>query len=409
MPHTRTSLLGGLLLALAFSGITAADIGAQQDRAGGVGRRSESSRRMASLGGRYVFAGIGIDAYTNPTVWPVLDNAVNDVDSLRLILTEEFGFVSPDEWVLRDEEATRQGIMSLVQDRLPQELEPTDNVVLFFAGHGHTETRRGVETGYIIPRDAKASRSQWIKIEDLLEEVALLDVNHILVILDSCFGGMALNGWAKSGDTGGGEKGAGATSRRVLTSAQANEKAADGGRRFPGNSLFTGWLVEGLRLGIAGSPSPNVNADEFLTSRELFLFLQDRVGGAEGSQQTPAFGRFAVDEGELALWLDSDPFDQRYRMALNMYEEPDALEDFQLLVEDALSIQEVGPRPAYLRYLLSFSQEKDAQTLSALRELEELADSGVDIPMRTNDLRSQLRFMERLCRKGGCGASGGDR
>lgn len=397
----------GLLLAASSLGFSA-EIAQAQDRAGGVGRRNSSSLN-ASNGGRYVFAGIGIDDYANPTAWPVLDNAVNDVDSLATVLTEQFGFVSSDGWVLRDEEATRQEIMTLIQDRLPEELEQTDNVVLFFAGHGHTETRRGVETGYIIPRDAKESRSQWIKIEDLLEEVALLDVDHILVILDSCFGGMALNGWAKSGSSGDDAKGSFTTSRRVLTSAQANEKAADGGGLYPGNSLFTGWLVEGLRLGIAGSPSPNINADEFLTSQELFLFLQDRVGGDEESQQTPAFGRFAIDEGELALWLDSDPFDQRYRLAMNMYGEEDAIEDFELLALDALAIQEEGPRPTYLRYLLASVQDKDAETLAALRELQGLSESGVEIPMLGNDLRSQLRFMERLCGKGGCAAGGGDR
>lgn len=411
MQHPRSLFLAGFMFALMFPGLGPSHIRAQ-DR-GGVGRRSDASQ-MASRGGRYVFAGIGINAYTNPTAWPVLDNAVNDVDSLRVMLTEEFGFTSPDGWVLRDEDATRQGIMSLVQDQLPEELESTDNVVLFFAGHGYTETRRGVETGYIIPRDAKDSRSQWIKIEDLLEEVALLDVDHILVILDSCFGGMALTGWAKSGESDGGQKGSGGTSRRVLTSAQANEKAADGGVRFPGNSLFTGWLVEGLRQGIAdGLGTPNINADEFLTSRELFLFLEDRVGGAEGSTQTPAFGRFAVDQGELALWLDSDPFGQLYRMAVNMYEQNDGseefeVEDFELLVEDALSVQEEGPRPAFLRYRLASSQGKDAEALAALRELEELSASGVEIPMLMNDLTIQLGFMERLCGKGRCSASGGE-
>ena len=47
---------------------------------------------------RYIFAGIGIDAYDAP--WEPLDNAVNDVDSVRAVFVDEFGFDSPDEWVL---------------------------------------------------------------------------------------------------------------------------------------------------------------------------------------------------------------------------------------------------------------------------------------------------------------------
>ena len=55
-------------------------------------------------------------------------------------LLKEIGFDEVLE--LYDEDATRQGILTLLGERAPRIAGPEDLVVIFFAGHGQTETLR---------------------------------------------------------------------------------------------------------------------------------------------------------------------------------------------------------------------------------------------------------------------------
>jgi hypothetical protein len=102
--------------------------------------------------GRSLIAVIGIDAYA---AWPRLDNAVSDATGV-LSLFEQLGFeraVPP----LLDGDATGPALRKLVIDDLAK-LSPSDSLVLFFAGHGHTHSSTvgitSVQTGYVIPVDA---------------------------------------------------------------------------------------------------------------------------------------------------------------------------------------------------------------------------------------------------------------
>lgn len=366
--------------------------------------------------GRYVFAGVGIDAYQAGEIWKELDNAVNDVVRVRETLQEDFGFESPDAWVLTDEEATAAAIRGLV-DRLRQELQPDDNLVFFFAGHG-AEIRDVVggqevgRTGFVVPVDVSLpvnqAPSQYLEIEDLLEALARLPARHVLVILDSCYSGMALEGTFK---TRGGNETQQAkdliqrVSRRVLTSAQADQLAADGGADFPENSLFTGWLVEGLRQAARGDDdgeSPDADRDGMVTVTELYAFVRGRVGSDSQSRQTPDFGAFELDQrGELVLTLERDPFDALYAEAVEAYE-LDKLEQFYQAAEEALGLRPEGARASYLRYLTALTDGDDGLALVSLRDLGRRGDAGEDVPMNPRALANRLRQMERLCAKAGC-------
>ena len=133
--------------------------GAQESRGSGeIGRPANKEGDGPS--GRYVFAGIGIDAYESPE-WKPLNNAINDVDRVRETLRESFDFESPEEWILRDGEATQLAIRQLIDD-LGQNLQPDDNLIFFFAGHGaeRPTTFDGEivsRTGYIVPVSVKGS------------------------------------------------------------------------------------------------------------------------------------------------------------------------------------------------------------------------------------------------------------
>lgn len=254
--------------------------------------------------GRYIIAVIGIDDYT---YWSVLHNAVSDAQGVYKLFVKELNSQASDP-PLFNNDATKDAITELIRDRLRQELQPDDNFVLFFAGHGHTEVSRignkEIKTGYLIPVNArKGRRGDYIDIKSFLEDVGRLPARHILAILDSCHSGLALDDAIKV------FRGGESTeryeedlirncSRVVITAARCDQRASDSGP-VPGQSLFTGTLLDGFNSGEARG-----NHKMWVTSRWLGQYLQERVGQASRSGQTPDYGEFHLDErGEMIIRL----------------------------------------------------------------------------------------------------------
>jgi uncharacterized caspase-like protein len=256
--------------------------------------------------GRKVVVVVGIDRYR---AWPTLNNAVSDAKgALRVFLRLGFEQVMAP---LIDEAATADAIRRLATDELAT-LDSDDSLVLFVAGHGHTRTRTlqggPVQTGYIIPVDGdrpEGRTATWLRLDTWLSDVARLPARHILVILDACHSGIALGSLLKW--RGGGAWRDGSLddlrwrqSRRVITSALADQRAMDGGP-IDGHSLFTGCLIEGLTGGLAR------NGRRQVTGTEIGFYVQERVTSYPGSRQTPDFGTFELDNrGELVVPIVTD-------------------------------------------------------------------------------------------------------
>jgi uncharacterized caspase-like protein len=253
--------------------------------------------------GRLLVVVIGIDEYQ---YWQKLKNAVNDAVGFQQVLMDKLGFIAPIE-PLKNEQATKTAINSLVEDQLREILQEDDNLILFFAGHGHTRVDKlvdklgdqTIETGYLIPVEASSSNkySEYIEIEPFLKSVAKLPAKHILVILDSCHSGFALSGVEQYRDAVTYTKDLSSkVSRRVITSALREQTAIDVSP-IPGHSLFTGTLINGFNSGEA-----DLDGNGLITSSELGLFLQVKVGQASNSKQTPDFGAFHFDKrGEMVI------------------------------------------------------------------------------------------------------------
>ena len=373
--------------------------------------------------GRYVFAGIGVDDYEHDEIWAGLDNAVNDVVAVREMLQGTYKFEAPEEWLLTDEEATAANIRVLIDD-LRLNLQPDDNLVFFFAGHGISvpvEFDGEVidNTAYIVPVGVKSyahvSPSQYLEVEDLLESLARLPARHVLAIFDSCESGLALTEGREFKTRGGSsltvpEDLMRRRSRHVITSAMDTQKAFDDNERYPGNSLFTGWLLEGLRRAAEGGssdePSPDLNEDGALTVSEIASFVSGRVSTISEARQTPDHGTFELDQrGELVISLDTDPFDDLFRVAEELYLEF-KIEQFGEAVEEALTFRTEGPRVSYLQYLRASLDGDPGAELGALRELSEFATAGEDVPMERGPLMVALRKAEAACKGGGCTVGG---
>lgn len=248
---------------------------------------------------------IGIDRYR---AWPRLGNAVSDARGARDAFGR-LGFRHVGEPLL-DEAATHAALHRLVTADLTR-LGKDDSLVLFFAGHGHTLTTEYADgppsrRGYILPFDADrpgGSAEKWLRLDTWLSEVAHLPPRHILVILDACHSGIALDRAAiRRRDAGAAgdaiESLRARRSRRVITSALHDQYAMDSGPR-PGHSLFTGCLIEALTHDLAAEKQRPL-----VTGSEIGLHLQHRVSALASSQQTPDFGELELhNRGELIVEL----------------------------------------------------------------------------------------------------------
>ena len=352
----------------------------------------------ALLPKRRIVVTIGINAYQT---LPKLRRAVSDAEGVRRLLTDQFGFVvlAPP---LLDAEATKAAIEALIYDKLRELLQPDDALVLFFAGHGTSRVdiigNKKVEHGYLVPVAAAGgnSYSDLIDIEHFLSQVGSLPAKHILVVLDACDSGMALGTSVKQyrDKPSFARDLARPLSRRVITSAQRNQPALDGGP-IAEHSLFTGTLIDGLRWGKAAY------GNDFVTSSSLGLYLQQQVGLASESQQTPDFGSFHLDDrGELLLPIGEGSFDNLRASAYSALQRGERSR-FAELTRKAVALRPKAPETLYLQFRASLIDEEiqtAAQLASSLSWMQ--LDKG-RIPLSAHDLETHaiiLRYWAEVLR-----------
>jgi hypothetical protein len=283
-----------------------------------------------------------------------------------------------------------------VQDKLAAELREEDSLVLFFAGHGHTQMSKvgenNIETGFIVP--VQASRklySDYLKIDSLLEDISKLAAKHVLVILDACYAGFALGSAMKIYRSAGRYEAdlASRVSRKVITSARRDQPALDNGP-VADHSLFTGTMIDGFNWATV-----DVDGNNFVTSSELGLYLQQRVGQSSDSQQTPDFGSFQLDDrGELVISLGRDNFDGLKAQAFSAYQQGHFNEFRQLLKEVQMQRPD-SPEAIYLGYRLSLLEGRVEDALAAVQEMRTRRLVAGVIPFTERDLTTldiQLRY-----------------
>jgi TPR repeat protein len=305
-----TPLLFGGTMLLAALQLAPAQSGQAQTNPGQINPAERGFQQPPAVAeqvhqGHHYIVAIGIDHYQN---WPVLSTAVNDATGFAELLTKQFGFEYAAQ-PLTEAKATRDAINSLIDDELRSKLQPPDDLIIFFAGHGTTRTDKiGNNTqsvGFIVPFEARAPSknehwSDYLNTEEFLRTVSTLPAAHILVIFDSCHSGMALGKKFSSSraDTRFQLDMLRNVSRRAIASAQGDQLAADTGP-LSGHSLFTGLMMQGLTSGKADSFEQG-----FITATQLGAYTQHEVGVQEGSRQTPQFGAFDLDDGgELIISL----------------------------------------------------------------------------------------------------------
>ncbi len=127
---------------------------------------------------------IGIDAYMHVGK---LSNAVRDAEQVIQTLTQHYAFDPDHVFTLFNEAATEDGIIAIFKEIRPQ-MQPTDNLLIYFSGHGHYE--EDIDEGYWVPVDARFSRTNdYISYSFLLKVIKSLEVHHLVLLVDSCYSG----------------------------------------------------------------------------------------------------------------------------------------------------------------------------------------------------------------------------
>jgi uncharacterized caspase-like protein len=238
---------------------------------------------------RQVAVVIGINQYER---WPKLEGAVGDArhvtDSLR-----RRGF---DEVIeLYDARATRQGILDALGTELRRHVAREDLAVVFFAGHGQTETlANGEKRGYIVPVDSDPAQpfATAISMDRLQQLSETLVAKHIYFVMDSCYSGLGFvrSAVAPMPSEGYVEKMRSQRAVQMITAGQEGEKAYERG----GRGVFTSYWLEAL----AGNA--DFDGDGFVTASEIGAYVPSNVTAATGNRQTPMFGTL-LGSGEIVL------------------------------------------------------------------------------------------------------------
>jgi len=234
---------------------------------------------------------IGINAYQN--VSP-LSYACNDADAIHSVLVNDLGFPSSNVILLKDTTATRNAIYDAFLSFSTKATNPDDRVLVFFAGHGMTLDGHSGKIGCLIPIDGDPKTyGSLLRWDDLTRNADVIPAKHILFIMDACYSGLAIQRATPPSTQRFLSDMLQRISRQVITAGKADETVADGGGPQGNNSIFTGYLLEGLQ-GVAA------DTGGILTANGLMHFVYQKVAQDPRSKQTPHYGHIDGD-GDFIL------------------------------------------------------------------------------------------------------------
>ncbi len=144
-----------------------------------IGGLPNSPVEEIKQGKNHLFA-IGIDSYQ---FFTPLRNARKDIEDLARVLVDQYAFEAEDIQLICDQDATKDNIIDKL-DGLRRKVEPGDKLLIYYSGHGYSDTDRG----FWIPVDAEPSRvSSYLANAEVRDIIQSIKARHILLISDSCF------------------------------------------------------------------------------------------------------------------------------------------------------------------------------------------------------------------------------
>lgn len=315
---------------------------------------------------------IGIDTYAHPSndiavpggtppigryepglTFPNLAGPVHDIDAMRALLSQEFGFPNDNKHIhiLLDEAATHDAILKAMQQYLVKEPSPGDTVVLYISSHGslradpNADPKRHCQrfdldgTGLhpscaentIVPYDWYLGRDDIFSrdLRHIFNQAADRGI-HLTAIFDSCHSGSLARGAMSTAQvvardfvfdprpmpddpypseaTGTPPENRKDNPVLVLSAAQKDQSAMDVQNAHPPHGLFTDALVETLK----GMPT-NRPVSEVFKRLQIAMELapdatnqQPQLDASDIRKQQPLFGGPAGSGPPTAAIVSAD-------------------------------------------------------------------------------------------------------
>ncbi len=265
-----------------------------------VSRRSFHENSWAVL--------IGIDEYPEQAsgLGP-LNCAVNDVLAVRNVLLM-LGFPSQQIFLLSNQEATKRGIEEVIVDELEGKVGPTDQVVVFFAGHGTTQSSKShnkkepEKEGYLLPVDCDPMRlySSSISMRRLREMAQRVGAKHFLYLVEACYSGLAIYKTRSISKSDLIEDLLAEESIQILTAGRHGDQVIEVGQ----HGLFTHVLLDALR------GAADLKGWGWLPLDHLAHYMASRVYAESDKRMLPQHGNLS-GSGQFIFELsptDRPPF-----------------------------------------------------------------------------------------------------
>jgi uncharacterized caspase-like protein len=184
-----------------------------------------------------------------------------------------------DEVVTLLDDQVTPGAFRHPQLYLKAKMKANDRFLFYYSGHGITDGQGPATRGYLPLADERDDRrhAKSIAMLDLVGWLKGLTVQHLFVVLDSCFAGLAIDGIEVKGVTQANPKAdiialhrmARGPARYLIMAGTAGQQSF-GGTRWDG-SLFTNAVLNGLRR------DADLYKDHIVTARELYVWLKPAV------------------------------------------------------------------------------------------------------------------------------------
>ena len=179
-----------------------------------------------------------------------------------------------------------------------------NRLLVYFAGHGHTQTRGNSKIGYIVPVDAPNPNKDlggFITTAYPMQQMEVIaktiQSRHALFIFDSCFSGTIFR--TRSGVPD-------AITDRTARPVRQFITAGDEEQTVPDQSQFR----RALERGLGADAEADRNGDRYITGTELGEYLYDEVTNYTRKAQTPRHGKIQdpeLDRGDFVFLSPRQP------------------------------------------------------------------------------------------------------
>jgi WD40 repeat protein len=245
---------------------------------------------------------IGINHYTNgigPSTFQNLTGAIPDAEEFANLLEDSYGFKRENVVLLKDDDATKARIEQEMSRLASGEVVHTnDRVIVFFSGHGHSaENTEGRPVGFLIPFGVQkqinlsnfgALRQSCVSMAEIAARTVEIPAKHVMVILDSCFSGIATMEGDNYSPVYSLVHRAYFESKVVLAASGSDQESLE----RAGHGEFSRAMLEKLRHNETGCTATQLY--ESVKAALVQLDLKDI--------QTPKMGKFSAEPGEFLFY-----------------------------------------------------------------------------------------------------------